>query len=351
MKNIGLVIVIICLCCFENKSQTNSDTIHMSEWEAFPILNYDTDVGFGYGAKGFFYNYLNTNESLDLTIYNSTKGERWYQLIFSVPDKIRRHGKIYSMAFDLTVDYDKLINALYYFNGSVSHQNTSKEKETYTREPILVSAIFSKALTKNLILELGAKFSNTSCYNIDSESLMKSKIFSNTQHGAILFNIMYDSRENLINPKSGLHIKINSEYAKDLLEQSQNYFKAGITIKSFFEALSNVILASRLIIEKMENVMFPNKLFLGGNNSIRGLPQDRYISESFVLFNEEIRFPIFRRFGGVIGVDAGNSSSTPEWILNAILGIRFYMDNFVVRADLGFGKESTGFYFNFGHLF
>jgi hypothetical protein len=27
------------------------------------------------------------------------------------------------------------------------------------------------------------------------------------------------------------------------------------------------------------------------------------------------------------------------------------MDTFVVRADIGFGKETTGFYLNFGQLF
>jgi hypothetical protein len=37
--------------------------------------------------------------------------------------------------------------------------------------------------------------------------------------------------------------------------------------------------------------------------------------------------------------------------LNAVAGLRFSMETFVVRADVGFGRESTGFYLNFGHLF
>ena len=90
---------------------------------------------------------------------------------------------------------------------------------------------------------------------------------------------------------------------------------------------------------------------MGGNNSIRGLPQDRYLSTSSILLNEELRFPIWWRFGGILGVDIGNSETTPEWIFNPVLGLRFNMDNFIVRVDFGFSKESTGFYFNFGHLF
>jgi len=90
---------------------------------------------------------------------------------------------------------------------------------------------------------------------------------------------------------------------------------------------------------------------LGGNNSIRGIPQDRYFSESYILLNEEVGIPIWWRFGGVLGFDTGNSKTTPDWIINTVVGIRFYMDNFIVRADFGIGAESTGFYFNFGHLF
>ena len=94
-------------------AQTDSISQHKSEWEAFPILNYDSDVGFGYGGKGFFYNFLGGKESFDLILYNSTKGERWYRFVSSVPDIQRRQGKKYSIGFDLIADYDKWINYKY----------------------------------------------------------------------------------------------------------------------------------------------------------------------------------------------------------------------------------------------
>jgi len=40
-----------------------------------------------------------------------------------------------------------------------------------------------------------------------------------------------------------------------------------------------------------------------------------------------------------------------DWIINQVLGLRFYMDDFIVRLDVGFGSETTGIYFNFGHIF
>ncbi len=51
--------------------------------DPFPIVTYDSDIGFGYGAKLFLLNQLKAGESFDLTLFNSSKGERWYRFVFS----------------------------------------------------------------------------------------------------------------------------------------------------------------------------------------------------------------------------------------------------------------------------
>ena len=96
---------------------------------------------------------------------------------------------------------------------------------------------------------------------------------------------------------------------------------------------------------------------IGGNLTLRGSPQDRFLDKSNAVLNAEIRFPIFCRFGGIAGLDAGkvwnglNKMDLCKWVWNEVLGVRLYMDTFVVRADAGFGSETTGFYLNFGQLF
>ena len=56
------------------------DSIKRAGFEWLPIISYDSDVGFGYGLKTFLYDQLNTKESFDLILFNSTKGEQWYKL-------------------------------------------------------------------------------------------------------------------------------------------------------------------------------------------------------------------------------------------------------------------------------
>jgi len=38
-------------------------------------------------------------------------------------------------------------------------------------------------------------------------------------------------------------------------------------------------------------------------------------------------------------------------VSNPVVGLRYFMDTFVIRFDMGFGPEQMGVYFNFGHLF
>jgi hypothetical protein len=146
---------------------------------------------------------------------------------------------------------------------------------------------------------------------------------------------------------------MDNEIARDIINPpSQNFYKIGMLLQSYINLfIPDLVFANRLNLQGISEVSYQLLLPLGGNNTIRGLPQDRYLSTSTILFNSEIRFPIWKRFGGTAGVDIGNSESTPDWVINPVIGLRFYMDNFVVRFDVGFGSETTGIYFNFGHIF
>ena len=337
-------------------AQNNIEFDEKRDWEIFPIVNYDSDVGFGYGIKGFFYNFLGNKESFDLTIYNSTKGERWYQFVYSIPDKQRRQGKKYNLAFDLILDYDKWINYPYfnnsYFPSEYYIYGSDESSENYIREPIEIKAMLSRAFTRDFIVDFGLKFSSISCYNFDADGYLQYLDPDQAQHLSVIFNFGLDTRTDFINPQKGIVVTISNELARDVTGKHESFYRIGLKFNSYLKiSVPEIILASRIILQAQTETSYQNRLVLGGNKSIRGIPQDRYLSYSSILLNSELRFPIWWRIGAVVGLDVGNSPSTPKWILNPVAGLRFYMDNFVVRADVGFGEESTGVYFNFGHLF
>ena len=329
--------------------------------EPLPIISYDTDVGFGYGAKAFFLNLLNNDESFDVTLFNSTKGERWYRFVFSLPDFELRQGKVYPAAVDFTIDYDKYINNNFFGTGNKSNYN---EMEVYTKEPLEISLNLSRGFTKNLIGQFGLKYQMIRNYNYsDTSKLLEqpsSLSSSKVNSSSLNISLRYDTRNSFVNPSNGVVLEGETEFAPRISFCNTSYARYGGWFQYYTTLFyPKTILAFRAGLQALTGNNLPVQVLLpiGGNNTLRGYPQDRFLDRTSALLNAVLRFPIFWRFGGILGMDAGkvwNSIGKMDirnWANNPVFGLRFYMDTFVIRLDVGISKETTGFYLNFGQIF
>jgi outer membrane protein assembly factor BamA len=355
------VILLLCYLAVPSFAQDSlnisSDISDKIEWEAFPILTYDTDAGFGYGLKGYLRNIFAKKESYDIILYNSTKGERWYRFQFSYPDYEIRQGTDYGYAIDITADYDKWIS--YYFYG-IGNNSYYDNRKIYTREPLELSFIISRTLTTSLILQAGLKFTSVKYTDFPKVLLPSGEFHNRVEKFSLLINALYDTRNSIINPSGGMSLSAGFETAPSFYSPGTKLSKAALTLQSYHKIIVNeLILAERITLQELigNNIPVQFLLPIGGNQSLRGYPQDRYLDKSFSLINAELRFLIWWRFGGIAGIDAGRVFSSlgrfsfADWRISPAAGLRFYMDNFIVRADFGFSDETIGFYFNFGHLF
>ena len=343
--------------------ETNNKVLQLinSDFEIFPIISYDTDIGFGYGLKSFFLNFLGINESFDLILFNSTKGERWYRFVFSIPDFELRQGKVYSYSLDLVVDYDKWISNSFF---GVGNNSSFSDREYYTREPFEISLVFSRGFTKRFVGQVGVKYLSIKNYNFSDDSNLAELPPDINQatavYNSVNVNFRFDSRNSFINPSQGLVIETEAEFAPPIFLSNVTFNRFGGSIQYYTPIfLPEIVIASRIVFQALKGENLPVQVLLpiGGNRTLRGYVQDRFLDKVSALFNTEIRFQIYWRFGGIVGFDAGKVWSNigkfdfKNWATNPVFGLRFNMDNFIVRADIGFSKETTGFYFNFGHLF
>lgn len=361
---ITVIVLLNFLLCYAQQS----DSEKRANLEVLPIVNYDSDVGFGYGVKGFLYDFLKGKESFDLILYNSTKGERWYRLVFSLEDFESRQGTEYPIAMDIILDFDKFKNYKYYGIENFLVYNNSNEYEIYTREQFEITAMFSRGFTKNIVVEAGLSYKVFSSFNFESDGLLlsaptdfnKRKI----KFHSIRLNGRYDTRNSFINPSNGIVVLLESETAFTSGISNISAAKVALNFQNYLAILNpEIILASRILTQVIlpSDIPFQIQLPIGGNRTVRGLPQDRYLSSSTIVINNEVRFPIWWRFGGVIGLDIGATGNKSEyefyndkfsgWLVSPAAGLRFYMDNFIVRLDIGMTKDYTGIYFNFGHMF
>jgi outer membrane protein assembly factor BamA len=329
--------------------------------EPFPILSYDTDTKLGYGAKLFLFNLLRLHESFDMVLFNSTNGERWYHFVFSFPDFELREGTVYPIAIDFILDYDKWLRDNFY---GIGNRSIASDVERYTRIPRDMEIDFSRGFSSTFVGQLKIKYMSIENNNFEANSrlaVLSPLLNSGTAtFTSLAFTVRFDSRNSFINASSGLVLQGESEFSPEWGLGNTNFTRLTGWIQYYLTLLSSkTVLTGRVGLQQVIGNNIPVQLMssLGGTGTLRGYPQDRFLDKADMLFNAEIRFPIVWRFGGVVGLDAGKVWSSlavidlHRWAYNPITGLRFYMDNFVVRADIGFGSAGTGFYFNFGQLF
>lgn len=349
-----------------------------SNFEVLPILSYDSDVGFGYGAKVFLYDQLNSNESFDFILFNSTKGERWYKFVFSIPDFEARQGTKYPFAIDIVLEYDKFNKYNYFYTTSFWYfdktslwnyypPNSNVYEDFCNYEKLNIGLFYSKAYLKDFTATYAVQFKSFRLYNFIPDPDLDSSLFWNrnelVRYISLMLNIRWDTRKSLINPKSGLVAKLETEFAPNFNFNDLAFLRALISFNYYKEIFKDYLLfALRTSVEAViasEKESYFKYIHIGGNNTVRGIPMDKYCSDVVLLVNNELRFPIWWRFGGVAGIDIAIANKVEDsyflnqedWLIGSVIGLRFFMDNFIVRADLGISKESKGFYLNFGHMF
>jgi outer membrane protein assembly factor BamA len=309
----------------------------------------------------FLLNQLQGGESFDLTLFNSSKGERWYRFVFSLPDFELRQGKAYPLALDLVIDYDKYIKNNFFGIGNGSEYD---DREIYSREPLDINLTLSRGFSRRLVGQLGFRYKTVRNFNFSPDSRLREllpALNAGRASYASLFNIWrYDSRDSFINPSSGLVLQGELEWAPRSSLGNAAFFRSAFWVQAYTTLFfPKTVLALRLGAQELSGKDLPAQILLtlGGNTSLRGSPQDRYLGKSSVLANAELRFPLLWRLGGILGLDAGKVWSSlaefdsRDWAVNPTVGLRFLMNTFVARFDVGFGKECTGVYFNFGQLF
>jgi len=359
--NVTILGIIWIIIINNNIFSFSGDSLKIKEeqdFEILPILSYDSDAGFGYGGKLFFLSFLELSESFDITLFNSIKGERWYRFKFSLPDNELRQGKEYDFAIDFIIDYDKWIS--YSFFG-IGNNSSYKDEVTCTREPIDLSLFLSRGFY-HFISEIGFRYNSTSNYKISSGNLLNENEFSATRASltSVLLRLRYDTRKSFINSSTGIVIQAEIENAFQTSFTNSSLTKIELSLQHYTKLLfPDLTFANRIIFRNLAGDKIPVQylLAIGGNQTLRGYTQDRFLDKASVLINSELRFPIYWRLGGIVGLDAGQVWSSlseinfNDWAINPVIGLRLYMDNFAVRVDAGFGPETTGLYFNFGHIF
>jgi outer membrane translocation and assembly module TamA len=327
-------------------------------WSAFPILMYDSDIGLGIGGKGIVKNRFHRDESFDLILFGSSKGEQWTVFTFSIPDFEIRQGKRYPLAFDLSVEYDKLLKSNFFGIGNGSADNDFQ----FPREFVKIEAVLGRAFTERIIAQAGFRYARYSSYRYDPEWNTISGATpgsGETSVAGFFTRVRLDTRDSQINPVKGIRLEFQAEKTAGILGSEWRYGRVRLefgTYRRIFRTGS--VLAARFWAQHIDgDAPYAELSKIGDSWTGRGYKADRFLDKAMALASLEARIPIFGRIGGVLFTDAGrvwpalSKFGSVDWHSDWGLGLRYYLENFVVRFDAGFSPEGMRIFFNFGQVF
>ncbi|MEA1912548.1 MAG: POTRA domain-containing protein [candidate division WOR-3 bacterium] len=211
-------------------------------------------------------------------------------------------------------------------------------------------------------------------YNFRRASLQKVPIITNR----LSERLVYEGRDNMLNPHRGLRLLSLIEYAGGFLGGDNHFDRGKLDVASYRPLPFGITLALRfrLVItiprENPEDISTDVRLDMGGYGSMRGFeefsigspdPRGKRSGLDELLFNLEFRIPIHRKVYATLFTDIGNlwmdyseiSFKNPR--IGAGFGLGYSTPIGVIRLDYARAMEEVPpeyrgkIYLNFGHPF
>lgn len=265
--------------------------------------------------------------------------------------------------------------------------NTNRQFRDFDRESFGGSIGFGKRLIRDLTGRVSYRFESVDVGDVDGDSLL---LISDTERkiSSITAGLIWDSRNNLLDPSRGNISRASVEFAESFLGGDTDFTRYTASTRFFFPFLYGTVLsfAGQYGLIDLRNVgndlVVSERFFLGGPDSLRGFefrrlgPRVPTDDGDFVIIGgtqelvliAEFIFPIIPQAGfkGVLFFDVGNAfNDTEDLSFNPQdlrrdygLGIRWASPLGPLRLEVGFplgdrlpGEDAFEVQFTIGTLF
>ena len=182
-------------------------------------------------------------------------------------------------------------------------------------------------------------------------------------------SLVYDSLDSISMPTEGVHARVSLEESSRALGSSADYLAYEAEGKFFYPAYrGRFVSVLRLALNQTQGrkVPFLEQSILGGETTLRGYGQNRFVDNSFALLNLEERIRLFRweifkvkadwelapfvDLGSVMRSLVAVRSTGFEF--NPGLGLRAVVrPNIVGRVDVGVGRDGPAVFVGLGYPF
>ena len=232
-------------------------------------------------------------------------------------------------------------------NMTVWLRDLFEERESYSRDSLGVAVDFVRALSEKTESRFGYFFEGLELSDVSPDAHLSRADEGKTDIAALVGEILYDARDDFLDPWSGVLGNLILEFAAQPLGSKAEYIKTEITARRYITLMDSMVLAGLLRLGQVtaygqsEEVIISKRFFLGGQNSVRGYrldslgprdaDNDPVGGNYMVNANVELRYPLYKTLRGVIFVDSGS-----VWLESAVDPEN---EEFNLRASAGAGMR------------
>ncbi len=362
------------------QSPAAPDTTLLTEYAFIPAASYNTDFGFLAGGLISRYDYSKGVQPytslINLNALISSEGLFQLNLNIDVPQAFERnlrftHFFAVSRFFEdnyFGIARNEELNPSFNDNPELYTFNSfSVSSELQLRFPLkYYSSINRLEFIYTNLFEYNTPFDNADDRLISQQ---QPEGFNGGITNLMLAGLILERRDDEIRPTRGTFTKITTGGAAAGLVSDYSLYQNSFEHRSYFTFHwpLTVTFANRIWFRNSSGDapywILPR---MGGDQTLRGFPDKRFINENYLLINTELRswlgrFPILKtEFGGAFFLDAGRSFGNEDFdqltedilLTGGLSGfMSLFTEDFFLRGDLGFSREGYGIYVGVGFLF
>ena len=325
-----------------------------------PIILYSPDTKFGGGAGGLLtFNFK--SDSLGARRSSVTVGAVYTQLnqlLLYFPFQLFPHNQAYWLSGEIS--YYRYVYNYFGIGNNVPLDYLEKYEAAYPR--IRINAV--KKIKPNLFVGLRYAFDDFTFTHIDSGGILEKRQVTGSTGGRVSgigAQLNYDTRDALFFPHNGSVVEAYLYGEGQATGSDFSYQRLSVDVSQYFPIGKNSVLAiNGIAVLSFGDVPFHQMPVIGGTKRLRGYYEGKYRDNHLLVLQSEFRFPLYKRFGGVVFGGFGEVTDKISRLsfenvrYNFGGGLRFTLDkaqHINIRADYGIGYKSSGFYLTIGEAF
>jgi outer membrane protein assembly factor BamA len=320
---------------------------------ASPILYYTPETRLAFGGAGSYIFQLGGCD-------NKTRPSSISPLVIYTLEK-QFIGELKAELYFKNNNYRLVTEFIYWkyphrFYG-IGSRTLEENREDYTYRNTKLYLTFLKKIKEGFNLGFQYRFIDWQITKMEEGGQLASGVIPGTEGGTLSgigLVVNRDTRDNIFSPGRGDLFEFNVRVYPKFLGSTFEFTRFTLDLRKYFPLFSSHVFAIRsLAVMQTGSVPFLLLAQMGGPYVMRGYFEGRFRDKNLLVFQAEYRMPLFWRLGavGFVGIgsvaekfsqlDLGNLKSAYG------IGLRFLFDKkerIQLRMDIGWGKNSSGFY-------